>query len=176
MNLGGSIRINKCSTFIVFLVFVFIVHYLAVRRNSASQSVAGDSNEINLRKLLIGSIQAAQAGGAVVLKVSKTQELNVKSKGKTKEGKDEYVTEADFQSHCLMQTSLKRIFPRLQLRSEESHSDDRCSDDAKYFDLDPTVLNDKVFPDEVVPLGDVTVWIDPLDATQGNTHIATAKF
>lgn len=48
-------------------------------------------NYINLRKLLIGSIQAAEKGGIEVLAVSKDKNIHEKSKGKTLEGANDPV-------------------------------------------------------------------------------------
>lgn len=168
MNLGGSIRINKFTT--LFLIFlVMIVLYCL----SGTTFFAKKSKEINLRKLLIGSIQAAQGGGDEVLKISKTDDFDTKSKGKTKEGMNDPVTLADFRSHCAMKQGLHRIFPKLNIISEEDNSKEICPD-SKLFDLDPTVLQDNLnIPDEIVDINDVTIWIDPLDATQEFTGLIT---
>lgn len=95
------------------------------------------------------------------------------SKGKTKEGANDPVTEADFRSHCVMRLGLKRFFPKLRIFSEEDGGDHKCPEH-KSFDLDPTVLHeslDKHLPDdELIDAEDVTVWIDPLDATQEYTE------
>lgn len=79
------------------------------------------------------------------------------------------MTNADFRSHCVMQRGLQRIFPKLKIISEEDSESVKCSD-VPLFDLDPTVLHDSAnVPDEIVPVDDVTVWLDPLDATQEYT-------
>lgn len=65
-----------------------------------------------------------------------------------------------------MQQGLQRIFPKLKIISEEDSA--KCSD-VPLFDLDPTVLHAATLPDEYVPVEDVTVWLDPLDATQEYT-------
>lgn len=95
---------------------------------------------------------------------------SIHSKGKTKEGANDPVTEADFRSHCVMQRGLKRWFPKLRIFSEEDG--DRKCPDHKLFDLDPTVLHESIdIPDEdLIDADDVTVWIDPLDATQEYTE------
>ncbi|KAL1377521.1 hypothetical protein pipiens_016207 [Culex pipiens pipiens] len=127
---------------------------------------------VNLRKLLIGSIQAAQRGGLEVVEVSKSIDLKVQSKGKTKEGANDPVTDADFRSHCVMADGLHRIFPKLRIISEEDSAKQSCPD-AKLFDLDPTVMHETNVLDEIVDIDEVTVWIDPLDATQEYTESLT---
>lgn len=78
------------------------------------------------------------------------------------------VTNADFRSHCVMQQGLQRLFPKLTIISEEDSESIKCSD-RSLFDLDPTVLHAANLPDEDVHVKDITVWIDPLDATQEYT-------
>ena len=168
MNLGGSIKFNKCGMLILTLLLLIIFYYLSFQRSSYSSFVK-NPNEINLRKLLIGSIQAAIAGGTEVRAVSNKLDIHTASKGKTKEGANDPVTDADLQSHCAMQQGLHRIFPNLNIISEEDSSLVKCPE-LNSFDLDPTVLHDSVVvPDETVHINDITVWIDPLDATQEYT-------
>lgn len=180
MNLGGSVKINKCGLLILLLVFLLIVYYTTFRQSTESASTSGrlsaNPNEIQLRQLLIAAIQAAQFGGAEVVDVSKKQNLQASSKGKTKEGADDPVTNADLRSHCVMQSGLHRLFPRLRIISEEDETvvvadaatANKCeaTEGRPAFDLDPTVLHVDVTVDESVAVEDVTVWIDPLDATQ----------
>lgn len=171
MNLGGSIKINKCGVLILTLVLFLIFYYLTFARGkiqTGNYALLKNTNEINLRKLLIGSIQAAQSGGQEVQSVSKMIDINVKKKGKTLEGAAELITDADRRSHCAMIQGLQRLFPKLKIISEEDSAHLKCPEDNGHlFDLDPTVLADSaVVPDEIVSIDDVTVWIDPLDATQ----------
>lgn len=125
-------------------------------------------NEINLRKLLIGGIQAAQMGGIEVVAVS--NDIRAKSKGKTFEGANDLVTNADLRSHCVMEQGLKRLFPKVNIVSEEDALGKDCLD-VNHFELDPTVVDEDIqlSDDHVVNPDDVTVWIDPLDATQEYT-------
>lgn len=134
-------------------------HYAFMLRNP---------NEINLRKLLIGGIQAAQMGGVEVLAVS--HDIKAKSKGQTKEGVNDPVTNADLRSHCVMEQGLKRLFSKVTIISEEDALAIECPD-VNHFELDPTVIDEDIqlADDYVVPAEDVTVWIDPLDATQEYT-------
>lgn len=179
MNLGGSVKINKCGIFILLIICFIAFYYLIINggvngdNNSSSRKdqygFSKNPNEINLRKLLIGSIQAAQKGGFEVLTVSHNVDIHAKSKGKTFEGANDPITDADLKSHCVMQQGLHRIFPKLKIISEEDTAKKKCPD-VNLFDLDPTVLYDTaIVPDENVNINDVTVWIDPLDATQEYT-------
>lgn len=174
MNLGGSIRINKFGVFIIALALMVLMYYITTSKSrSASYAASRNPNEVNLRKILIGTIQAAQRGGLEVLEVYKSADFKVQSKGKTKEGVNDPVTDADFRSHCVMADGLHRIFPKLRIISEEDTAKQGCPD-AKLFDLDPTVMHENSnVPDEIVDIDEVTVWIDPLDATQEYTEKLT---
>lgn len=166
MNLGGSIRINKCGVLIIFLLALVVIYYITSNYDTKPSTFAANKSpdEVNLRKLLIAAIVAAQKGGLEVLEVSKSANFGTLSKGKTKEGANDPVTDADFRSHCLMEQGLKNIFSKLQIVSEEDNGA-KC-EEAPLFNLDPTVLHEAVkLPDVTVPASELTVWIDPLDAT-----------
>jgi Golgi-resident PAP phosphatase len=56
------------------------------------------------------------------------------------------------------------------LISEEDVQTKDCPHDEHPFDLDPTVLSSVNLPEINVSTDDVTVWIDPLDATKEYTE------
>lgn len=169
MNLAGSIKLNRCRISFISSVIIILIYY-ATFNNKQEKYFQKSSNEINLRKLLIGSIQAAINGGREILLLSNSSDTDIKSKGKTAEGMNDPVTLADFNSHCVMKRGLHRIFPSLEIISEEDSSEVKCPDQ-KLFDLDPNVLNEmNDVPDETVLIENLTVWIDPLDATHEFTE------
>jgi len=51
-------------------------------------------------------------------------DIGEKSKGKTREGANNPVTEGDLQSHIVMYYGLLKTFPNLPVVSEEHHSSD----------------------------------------------------
>lgn len=88
-------KINKCGMLIFTLIIILLIYYMSMGKSDSS---AGGSNQknpnyINLRKLLIGSIQAAEKGGIEVLTVSKDKNIHEQSKGKTLEGANDPVSE-----------------------------------------------------------------------------------
>lgn len=85
-------------------------------------------------------------------------------------GVNDYITLADVNSHCSIAYSLWRIFPKLNLISEEDVQEKNCPTDIDFFDLDPSVLGKQELPDVNVPIQDLTLWIDPLDATKEYTE------
>lgn len=169
MNLGGSIKINKCAVLTLIVCLVVIIYIFSLSGPSV-ESVAKSQQKVNLRKLVIGLILAARSGGKEVVRISTQKDFGVKSKGETKEGVDDPVTQADVSSHCKIAYGLWRIFPKLNLISEEDVQEKSCPDKAD-FDLDPSVLGAVSLPDIHIDVNDdLTVWIDPLDATKEYTE------
>ncbi|CAG2055485.1 unnamed protein product [Timema podura] len=177
MNFGGTIRLNRIGVCIIIGVFVLFLLYMSSNSSGGDAKVpvvkdVSDNNSINLRKLLIAAIQVAEKGGKEVVAVKKDNNLDEKTKGKTKEGVNDPVTKADYKSHCVMYYSLKHWFPTLKVISEEHSSEKDCSN-LLFLDLDlnpNTVTSSSIsLPDEMIPPEDITVWIDPLDATKEYT-------
>lgn len=94
MNLGGSVKINKCGMLIFTLIVVLLIYYMTLNKKDSSNGsgIPKNPNYINLRKLLIGSIQAAEKGGIEVVAVSKEKNIHEQSKGKTLEGANDPVS------------------------------------------------------------------------------------
>ncbi|KAK2575839.1 hypothetical protein KPH14_007214 [Odynerus spinipes] len=119
--------------------------------------------------LLAAAIRAAQLGGYQVVSVHDQITFDIESKGKTKEGENDPVTAADYKSHCAMYKSLTEAFPGITVISEEESKD--C-DKVIMPDLTNSFSNfeeydiDEVFED----IKDITIWIDPLDATKEFTE------
>lgn len=80
-------------------------------------------------------------------------------------GINDPVTEADYRSHCAMYHSLLEAFPDITVISEEASKD--C-DKVTVSNMKDSVnsLRDYNIKDEIVNSNDITVWIDPLDATK----------
>ena len=95
-------------------------------------------------------------------------EIGEKSKGKTAEGANNPVTDGDMISHRIMYYGLLKGFPNLNVISEE--------DDPEAIDMNKVQVPLKsdasvdaiisAGDDVLVPIDEVDVWIDPLDATQ----------
>ncbi|XP_065364530.1 putative inositol monophosphatase 3 [Calliphora vicina] len=168
---GRSIKVHRVPATIAAILILCFLFYMfggSEEQRPAMYGMLRNQNKVNMRKLLIGAIQAAQRGGMEILEVAKSRDLKQKSKGKTDEGANDPFTDADGRSHCVMKQGLHRIFPRVTIFSEEDK--ESCAE-ANTFDLDPTVLHETAeIPDELVNIKDVTVWIDPLDATQEFTE------
>lgn len=168
MNFGGTLRINKFACFTLIFILFLIIYW-----RSGDPGYPADKNDlINIKALLKAAIYAAERGGKKVSE-GKNHELHIKSKGKTLEGANDPVTDADYASHCAMYYGLKNTFPKLNIISEEHSKDDPSCQDQKPFDVEATPTDHRIIDylnDEHVFVKDVTVWIDPLDATQEYTE------
>jgi len=169
MNLGGSVRVNPVGiTALVMIVMVLIFLY------SGGSSAGGKLQKdgvIQLRQLLTVAIAAAKQGGLEVKAVRDEADLGESSKGKTLEGANDPKTNGDMRSHIRIMYGIKKAFPDLNIISEEH--DETEVDLANIPDLSHKVnaeVTDHVKVEGSVPLDDVAVWIDPLDATQEYTE------
>ncbi|XP_013787871.1 inositol monophosphatase 3-like [Limulus polyphemus] len=140
-------------------------------KKSTGENLEKTTTEVSLKHLLAVSIEIAERGGAEVKNVRKLTDLKESSKGKTKEGANDPLTEGDMRSHRAMVYGLKKTYPYIKVISEEHDSSDINFDEVKTVvgeNLEiEKVLNDA---DEMVPSDQITVWVDPLDATQEYTE------
>ncbi|XP_062978161.1 Golgi-resident adenosine 3',5'-bisphosphate 3'-phosphatase isoform X1 [Elgaria multicarinata webbii] len=123
---------------------------------------------VDLRELLAASVAAAVQGGAEVKRVRESNVLHEKAKGKTREGAEEKMTSGDLLSNRKMYYLLKAAFPGVQINTEE-HLD---ADDQEIISWDRTIPEDikRQIQPKLVQADSVTMWIDPLDATQEYTE------
>lgn len=112
MNFSGTVRLNTLG--ICVIIATLILFYVYVFSGSAF-SRQETKSIVNLRKLLITAIEVAEKGGKQVKLVRNETNLNKHSKGKTKEGAEMLVTNADSRSHCVMYFGLEHTFPHLKV-------------------------------------------------------------
>ncbi len=175
MNFGGAVRVNPLGIALLVAVGLLVVYFnlggsSTSNPSSASGGVYGD--RVSLKELLSVSIQAAKRGGQEVKRIREQADIGEKSKGKTREGANNPVTDGDLLSHRAMYYGILKAFPGMSVISEEH--------DPQPIDMTliPEVSKsdkevDRIIrsgDDLVVPVADVDVWIDPLDATQEYTE------
>ncbi|XP_032689699.1 putative inositol monophosphatase 3 isoform X2 [Odontomachus brunneus] len=154
-----SVRIKKILL-CISLIFVGIIYlYSSLRTND---------KDVSLKQLLAAAIRAAELGGLEVVAVHHQIKFKVESKGQTKEVNDP-VTAADYRSHCAMYRALTEAFPGITVISEETSQDcDKIAiEDIKNYAKSIDGYN---MSDEIVNTKDITIWIDPLDATKEFTE------
>nr|XP_020736150.1 inositol monophosphatase 3 [Odocoileus virginianus texanus] len=136
---------------------------------SVQVGAAADGGTVDLREMLAVSVLAAVRGGEEVRRVRESNVLHEKSKGKTREGADDKMTSGDVLSNRKMFYLLKTAFPSVQINTEEHV--DAADQEVILWDrkIPEDILKEIATPQEV-PAESVTVWIDPLDATQEYTE------
>ncbi|NP_001016215.2 inositol monophosphatase 3 [Xenopus tropicalis] len=123
---------------------------------------------VDLRELLAVSVRAAELGGLEVKKVRESNSLNEKAKGKTMEGADDKMTSGDVLSNKKMYHLIKNAFPALKVNTEEKVEAD--DEDAVSWDRNiPDDIKEQIKTKHVASES-ITMWIDPLDATQEYTE------
>ncbi|XP_053972012.1 putative inositol monophosphatase 3 isoform X2 [Hylaeus anthracinus] len=164
MHIRMSVRMRR--TVCCGIVMLLSVFYLYTNRNLYTN--VRDKN-VSLKLLLAAAIKAAELGGSEVIAVHDQVKFEIESKGETKEGVNDPVTEADYRSHCAMYHSLVEAFPGVTVISEETSKD--C-DKVTVSDVKDSINNliDYNIKDEIVNTNDITIWIDPLDATKEFTE------
>ena len=119
MNLGGTIRPNNKAVAIILLC-VATLYLIYSWKNGSSKAGNGGSSvtteKVSVGEILCAAIEAAEAGGREVKNVrEKGTQLNEKSKGKTKEGVKDVLTDGDMQSHRIMYSTLTSAFPNIKV-------------------------------------------------------------
>lgn len=156
----------KYKSFLGVIITTLVVYYLY---SYSSFSTGTNSDVLSLKELLKICVSVAEMGGEQVRVIKETDQMHKSSKGKTKEGVSDLLTEGDIRSHETIVYGLKKVFPTLKIISEEH--DTRKKDDVDIVIPQPYGDIDKVIKDdEAVPIEDITVWVDPLDATKEYTE------
>uniref|UniRef100_A0A0M3IWV0 inositol-phosphate phosphatase n=1 Tax=Ascaris lumbricoides TaxID=6252 RepID=A0A0M3IWV0_ASCLU len=120
------------------------------------------------------AVLAVEVGGRAIARVNEERSLGIIKRGKTAEGKDEFVTKADLVSNFLILDAFRR-FPGIQVITEEKNSEVKDSDVQRYradsYELWLSVreIIDKL-PSRKLKLSKLAIWVDPLDATQEFTE------
>ncbi|XP_014675171.1 PREDICTED: inositol monophosphatase 3-like [Priapulus caudatus] len=169
-----NVKINPISIMVVLVVSGLLIFYIWSGRRHQSHTHSDDSNmsaeKVSIMQLLSVSIDAAHRGGREVIAVRESSNIKEKSKGKTKEGANNPITEGDVRSHRAMVGAIKKAFPDLVVISEEHEN---LPDDLQRVPVPDRFIEEvttKFVDDVSVPISDIVVWIDPLDATQEYTE------
>ncbi|XP_050574920.1 putative inositol monophosphatase 3 [Bombus affinis] len=170
MHIRMSIRTRKAIIcgIIILLSLLYLYTNRTLYTNEQKYTNVQNKN-ISLKLLLAAAIRAAEIGGSEVIAVHNQAKFEIQSKGKTKEGINDPVTEADYRSHCAMYHSLREAFPSITVISEETSKD--C-DKVTVSNIKDNIntLDEYDIKDEIINTNDITVWIDPLDATKEFTE------
>ncbi|XP_028987336.1 inositol monophosphatase 3 [Betta splendens] len=163
-----GIRLSPLGVAVFCLLGVGVFYHLYAGVLSSRLAAFRQRRTVDLRDLLAVSLEAAQLGGIEVKRVRGDNKLEEKSKGKTREGANELLTMGDLQSHRKMFNLIKNTFPDITVNSEEL---DKVVDRSVAWSRTiPLEIQNMIKENRDVPAESVTVWIDPLDATQEYTE------
>ncbi|XP_023254030.1 inositol monophosphatase 3 [Seriola lalandi dorsalis] len=163
-----GIRLSPLGVAVFCLLGIAVIYHLYAGVISSRLTAFRERRKVDLRDLLAVSVEAAVLGGREVKKVRDENNLKERSKGKTKEGASELLTLGDLESHRKMYNLIRNTFPDIMVNSEEH---DNMVDKAATWSRDiPADILDKIEGGKDVPAESITVWIDPLDATQEYTE------
>eukprot|EP01114_Cavostelium_apophysatum_P013370 TRINITY_DN3224_c0_g2_i1.p1 TRINITY_DN3224_c0_g2~~TRINITY_DN3224_c0_g2_i1.p1 ORF type:complete len:330 (+),score=33.92 TRINITY_DN3224_c0_g2_i1:124-1113(+) len=119
------------------------------------------TEKINLGQLLSASIDASRQAGLIIQRVWKSGDLDIKDKGN-----DDPFTKADVESQQLIMGLLSKKWPALKMIGEED-----CG--IPTLDVQPNVdfFAHEQIPEDLrsVSIDQITVFVDPLDATKEYT-------
>ncbi|XP_028328725.1 inositol monophosphatase 3 [Gouania willdenowi] len=163
-----GVRLSPLGVALFCLLGVGVIYHLYAGVISSRLASFSKKKKVDLRDLLAASVEAAVLGGKEVKRVREENGLKEKSKGETKEGAKEFLTMGDLQSHRKMFNMLKNTFPAVTVYSEEH---DAAEGETLTWSHDiPADILDKIDGGKYVDPDVLTVWIDPLDATQEYTE------
>eukprot|EP00118_Oscarella_pearsei_P026879 m.310536 g.310536 ORF g.310536 m.310536 type:complete len:361 (+) comp52346_c0_seq1:24-1106(+) len=163
---SSSIKPSPVGIAIIVFILVGVV-YLYIR--GPAHEASHPKGKVLISHVLSAALDLAERGGQAVAKVRLEQNVEEKVKAVTKEGKAEFVTKGDVTSHRAILKGLIKAFPDINYISEE-HEEERELDVVVPNMLHEEILSIANKGTDAVPISDVSVWIDPLDATQEYTE------
>jgi len=130
---------------------------------------------VSMNELLSVAIQAAENGGDQVYEIAQRikADRGQQSKGQTKEGVDDPITLGDKMSHeAIVGTIRKAYGDKVFIYSEEkdSHTLDLEKIKEPAYHLSSKANSQIGGVDQLVSADDITIWVDPLDATKEYTE------
>uniref|UniRef100_A0A673GPC5 inositol-phosphate phosphatase n=1 Tax=Sinocyclocheilus rhinocerous TaxID=307959 RepID=A0A673GPC5_9TELE len=164
-----GIRLSPLCITLFCLLGVGVIYHLYAGVLSSRIASFRLKSTVDLRELLALSMEAAVQGGREVKRIREDNTLEEKSKGKTKEGDSEKLTLGDLNSHRKMFYLIKNTYPYIQVNSEEHANAE--GEATVWTRIIPEEILAKISGGKEVPAERITVWIDPLDATQEYTGL-----
>lgn len=171
VRLGNTgIRVSPLGIGVAILLVFSLGAYTT--RNPAMVST---DDMVSMKELLKASIDFAERGGKVLVDIRNSPDIGQGSKGSHDDvaegdiGKDDPVTNGDKESHKAMFYGFKYFFPNTHVMSEE-RTETVDKDDVPAPNMRNREVDRLVTDDMMIPADELTIWIDPLDATQEYTE------
>ncbi|KAG2458482.1 IMPA3 monophosphatase, partial [Polypterus senegalus] len=160
-----GIRLSPLGVAVFCLLGLGVIYHLYSGVIASRLAALRQGKTVDLRELLALSVEAAVLGGREVKRIREENALEEKAKGKTKEGAKEMLTIGDLRSHIKMYHLIKNTFPYIKVNSEE-HDHAMAVEHNVWNHVIPNEILEKIKEPKEVMADSITVWIDPLDATQ----------
>jgi len=172
VRLGNSgIRVSPLGIGVGALLIMSLGYYSM----SGPVAMVSTHEKVSMKELLMSSIEFAERGGKILVDIRKQADIGEQSKGVHDDvaegdiGGNDPVTQGDFQSHMAMTFAFKKYFTGIHVVSEEKTESPDMSTIAPP-QLRNREVNRIITEDAMLDADDITIWIDPLDATQEYTE------
>ena len=103
--MASEMRINKLTLIVLAILGILVTIYVVLNTRS---DYSGDNQLVHISQLIAASIDLVERGGRKVVEIRQMDDskINQLTKGKTKEGKNEYVTLGDQVMKMMFKMSL----------------------------------------------------------------------
>ncbi|GAA50659.1 putative inositol monophosphatase 3 [Clonorchis sinensis] len=164
-------RLNKHGwTILLISVIVLLLYYFS----NVGSITPLHGNVISVKRLLVRCVHLTEDAGNVIRSSYKSSDLHARIKGLSEGGgggpKNELLTDIDLKSHHIIVSGLASDFADLKVISEEHPpvfvGAPNPGPEVFHSDVESRLPNADLF----IPVSDLTVWVDPLDATQELTE------
>lgn len=182
MGIRGPAGIQISNTGILLLAIAALMLFFYSFSGSNEVEEGGDApgrvhskfdRGYKISEVLSAAIFLTELAGTRVREIRESDKLDEQSKGQTAEGVNDPLTMGDLESHRLLVKGFMKAFPNLNLVSEE-HEKESVEGVSP-----PPMTNPEVTRlinggrEDIIPAEDITVWVDPLDATKEYTERLT---
>ena len=116
-----GIKLSPLGVAVFCLLGLGVIYHLYAGVISSRINSFRQRKNVDLRDLLALSIEAVVEGGREVKRIREDNDLEERSKGKTKEGASEKLTLGDLSSHRKMYYLFKNTYSFLQVRPGSNH-------------------------------------------------------
>jgi len=177
MAIRGPAGISISNTGILLICICVLMLFVYTFRGSISEQTSAVyatkyDRDYKISEVLSAAIYLTEKAGRKVREIREEDELDEQSKGKTKEGVNDPLTQGDMESHRILVKGFMKAFPALNIVSEENEIEG-IEGVVPPSLMHPDVLSKVQGIEQLVPAKDITVWIDPLDATKEYTERLT---
>jgi inositol monophosphatase 3 len=147
------------------VIIYFIYRKITKKQDYEKELISNEVSKINLNELFQFGLCLVKEAGLKIIDIRSKNDLNIKNKSFDKS----LVTTADLISHQIIVHTLRHKYNNLHVLSEESTTGLNNDVDVDYFMEKCNTYNET--PNDFFYSSNLlTVWIDPLDATQEYTE------